>query len=307
MTIIDAHCDTLSLLKTPEQFISGETNVTLEKLQAGGVRLQCLAAFTSSAYHPDPTIQGFQLISMFNNIVNQSQQMIAVRTNEDLQKALSGEKMGLLLTVEGGELLLRSTSMLQILCALGVKMMSLSWNNDNPLCGGAGGENKGLTVLGKETIRQMEQLKILPDVSHASEKTFWDIAETISTVIAASHSNAYGVCSSKRNLKDDQILEIARRSGCIGICFYNAFLSEAPDPSLEDILKHIEYIAALAGCNCIGLGTDFDGADNLIPSEVRDASLLQAVPEALARLNYTQEQIERICWKNWADTFSQVL
>ena len=305
--MIDAHSDTLSLIPSPEAFADGTTQVTLKKLRQGGVCLQCLAVFNSTVHHPEPASYSLELISRFTELCRQYDQLLPVRTAADLKRAIAGEKIGVLLTVEGGELLLQSTSMLRILSTLGVKMMSLSWNNDNPLAGGAEGENKGLTPLGADALRQMEQLGILADVSHAGERTFWDIARHSTRPIVASHSNAYAVCKHKRSLKDEQIKEIARRSGCIGICFYQKFLSEAPHPSLKDVLAHIEHIAALVGPGFVGIGSDFDGADSLLPPELKDSAHLQAIPEALARLNYTQDQINAICWKNWADTLLRVL
>ena len=107
---------------------------------------------------------------------------------------------------------------------------------------------------------------ILIDVSHLSEKSFWDVIKISSSPIIATHSNAYEICNNPRNLKDEQIKAIAKSGGIIGICYYNEFLvkensDENSKADITDIVRQIKYIKNLVGIQYIGLGSDFDGMD----------------------------------------------
>jgi len=140
----------------------------------------------------------------------------------------------------------------------GVRIVSLSHNRDNPLCGGIKGDGRGLSVLGKETVTALIRNGITLDCSHCSDRAFWDICAATDGVFIATHSNSRTVCGEPRNLTDEQAKEIFRRGGLVGLNFFGAFLGDG-DP-VRALIAHIERFLALGGENCLAIGSDYDGA-----------------------------------------------
>ena len=155
---------------------------------------------------------------------------------------------------------------------LGYRLAALTWNEKNILGTGAGENScEGLTEIGKKAVRKMNEIGMIVDVSHANEKTFWDIAEISTKPFIASHSNARTLCDVPRNLTDEQIKAVAQSGGVIGVNGYIGFIKkcdfsspapiENPDlsskPDLKDLADHIDYIAGLVGVDYVGLGFDF--------------------------------------------------
>lgn len=147
---------------------------------------------------------------------------------------------------------------LELLHELGVRLYTMSGNRRNIFADGCGEKNpSGLSYLGVDLVKRLEDLGILIDVSHSSEKTFWDIFEVTSKgVVVASHSNARRICDNDRNLSDEQISAIAGRGGIIGISLHPTLVSDKP-PGLDQVIEHLEYLAKTAGHDHVGVGTDF--------------------------------------------------
>ena len=181
--------------------------------------------------------------------------------------------------------------------------MSLCWNNDNILCGGCEGENTGITDLGKQTLFQMEKHRIILDVSHMSDKSFWESFENYSLPICATHSVSRSVHNHKRNLTDEQFIEIAKRGGVCGINFYPPFLCDG-DADIDTVIKHIEYFMSLGGENHIGLGSDFDGI-GVAPDGLENSADICNLLDRLLALNYSEETVEKIAFKNFKNLFKQ--
>lgn len=160
----------------------------------------------------------------------------------------------------------------------------------------------GLTNLGKEYIKMLNKFNIIVDVSHASEKTFWDIVNITEKPIAATHSNVFNLCNNSRNLKDNQIKAIANSGGIIGICFYNDFLSNNHKSNVKDVVKHIQYIKDLVGIDFVGLGSDFDGMEyEETADELKDITQINNLVKELESEKFSQEEIEKIVWRNWSN------
>lgn len=189
--------------------------------------------------------------------------------------------------------------------AAGVKIMSLTWNDDTPLCGGVGypnggaDENKrGLTPLGKEYLSEMQKFGIILDTSHISDAGFYDVLESFDGRVCATHSNARAVCSYKRNLTDDMFLKLKERGGVAGINLCPDFLSDSKTASSEDVIKHIEHFLSLGGENNIGIGADFDGIDST-PSDIKSCADLHVLFDKLLKLNYSEDIINKISHQNF--------
>ena len=171
-----------------------------------------------------------------------------------------------ILAVEGGAVLNGKLENVERLSRDGVKIITITWKGDNELASGSFSEtDKGLTPFGKEAVSEMVKYGIVPDVSHLGEKSFYDLCKFTDFPFIASHSNAYSVNPHVRNLKDEQIKEIVRRKGLIGLNFYNTFLGEGN--SQEMLIRHAEHILNLCGENVLAMGSDFDGCS--INPEIR--------------------------------------
>lgn len=202
------------------------------------------------------------------------------------------------LAVEGGAVLNGKTENVEKLHRDGVKIITLTWNTDNELASGSFSEtDKGLTAFGKEAVKEMVKFGIVPDVSHLGEKSFYDLCEFTDFPFIASHSNAYSVNPHVRNLKDEQIKEIVRRKGLIGLNFYNAFLGEGN--SQEMLIKHAEYILNLGGENVLAMGSDFDGCS--INPEIRGIEKMGSLYSVFEK-HFGKKLTDKIFYEN-ANTY----
>lgn len=233
-------------------------------------------------------------------------------TAADIERIQAAGKVAVLLGLEGvygfeGEL-----GMFDVLYDLGFRHAMFTWNDDNEFAAGNEfySEDYGLTDLGVQAVKRMEELGMLIDVSHVSEKTFWDIMENTSCPIMASHSNAWSLCPCSRNLKDDQLRAIAERGGVIGMNTWRGFIKPKDAPAtVDDLAAHARYIADLIGPEHVGCGFDFanyfDDEDAMLPG-LAHAGEAQGFVHALERAGFSDTEIQAICWDNAMRLISKV-
>lgn len=205
---------------------------------------------------------------------------------------------------------------------LGVRMMTLTWNFPNELGFPAkvtegnlkgtlfDGDEYGLTETGIAFVKEMERLGIIIDVSHLNDAGIRDVLEHTSKPFVASHSNAKKVCGHPRNLNDDLIQAIDERGGVIGINYSSSFLrdweeGEEEVSRIEDMVKHVLYIRDLAGIDCIGLGSDFDGIDGEL--EIASPEDLPLLKKALREAGLKESEIEKIFYQNVLRLYKDIL
>lgn len=219
---------------------------------------------------------------------------------------MESNKIGVLLALEGGEGIF-DESALRIFYRLGVRMISLTWNQRNQFADGIAEleTNGGLTLQGKKIIREMEDRGIILDVSHIAPAGFWDIVKIARKPFLASHSNVMSICSHRRNLDDEQIKAIARNGGLIGINFEPEFLANNKKADISDVIRHIDYIRKLVGIESVVLGTDYDGIETT-PIGLEDLGKLDNLKKELLKKSYSMEEIEKISLKNWLDFFQKI-
>jgi len=156
-----------------------------------------------------------------------------------------------------------------------------------------------LTDFGKKVVRRCEELGVIVDLSHGSEKIMSDVFEITTKPVAATHSNSQSVFYHRRNLTDEQFLEIKKRGGIVGISLCKHHVSDEP-VSITDVIKHIDYYMSLGGENTVCFGCDFDGA--AVPADVGDISGVAKICGELKKIGYDDTLIENIMHKN-ADGF----
>ena len=328
MKVWDLHCDTLSELRraekngTPASFAHNDLHIDLEKLQAGDYMLQCLAAFVNLADPTpgaDPLVTALEEIDVFKRIMAKYPDRIApVYTAADIRKNAEAGKISGLLTVEEGGCCKGSLGVLRRMYELGVRMMTLTWNHDNELAapqanpGGplAAQTQRGLTETGFAFLAEMERLHMIVDVSHLSDRGFWDIAEHSTRPFAASHSNCRALAPHCRNLTDEMIRVMAEKGGLVGLNYCSGFLDDQPRPELcrsttALMARHAAHFKQVGGIEIIGLGSDFDGIGGKL--EMGDCSKLPLLAEALRKEGFTEDEVEQIFFRNARRFFEENL
>lgn len=195
----------------------------------------------------------------------------------------------------------------------GMRIGSLCWNEENELAAGAKANMEvGLKPLGKRVIEEMIRLGMLIDVSHANEKTFYDIIEYKKAFVIATHSNARALCDHPRNLTDEQIIAIAKRNGLIGINSAPVFVH--PDKNKQDIphlVKHMQYIKELVGIKYIALGMDFmdyfKGYETFHTKGLEDCTKMQKLIYEMEKQGFTEDEIKAIAYKNALRKIKEVI
>lgn len=216
----------------------------------------------------------------------------------ELDAAARAGKAAAFLSVEGAELLPDREDALQIAYDAGVRMIAPVWNRCSRFgCPAAVDQEQGLTGTGRRLVQDCAARGIIVDVSHLSEKGFWEVCEAIDQPFTASHSNARGLCRHPRNLTDRQFAEIARRGGLVGINLYTPFLVRQSDSSIDDVIDHIERFLGLYGEKTVALGCDFDGCD-LLPAGIDGAADLYRLADRMSALGYTQQTVDDLFYEN---------
>ena len=209
--------------------------------------------------------------------------------------------------MEGGEALAGDLGVLRILYRLGVRSLTLTWNGRNELGDGVGEGKRasGLSLLGCAVVVEMNRLGMLVDVSHLSEKGFWDVAGVSRQPFAATHANCRALCHHPRNLTDVQIEHLAKTGGVLGLSFVPGFIHSSK-PGIEQFIRHVDYIASRFGTDCIGLGSDFDGMDEYTPG-LRDVTCFPYLAEELLARGYSDSIVSDIMGGNWMRLLTKVL
>lgn len=322
MKYIDMHCDTiLGWLEQEEKgkivsFTKSDLSIDLEKLKEGECLIQNFALFTDQKKEQVPEKQTMKLYDMYCRMLEQNCNRIApVLRFEDIEKNEKEGKISALLTLEEGDVVFEDLAMLRNYYRLGVRMIALTWNYPNSIGFPNVSMNDftdykavdilqkpnnvdGLTAFGKRYIAEMERLGIIVDVSHLSDAGFWDVVENCKKPFVASHSNARALCNQARNLSDDMIRALAQKGGVMGLNFCADFLNDRHDDQsmISDMIAHIDHIRKVGGIDVIGIGSDFDGIHSDV--EIKDASYMQLLKDALFAHDYTKEEVEKIFYKN---------
>ena len=227
------------------------------------------------------------------------------RTSDELARAEREGKCAAILSVEGGAVLGGRLDRIQKLHAMGVRLITLTWNGANELGCGCGKRCAGgLTPLGKEAVREMERTGVAVDVSHLSRRGFRDVAGLARAPFLASHSNCNAVYRHPRSLTDRQIDCIITRGGLIGINLYRAFLGRPGSAGFAAAHRHIRHVLERGGEHVLALGSDFDGCE-LEPC-FAGVEKLEAFQDYLLANGMPQEQADALFYKN-AEKFFQTL
>ncbi|MBO9598895.1 MAG: dipeptidase [Cohnella sp.] len=307
--IFDAHCDVLSkLLDRPElDFVQGQEglDVTFERMQASGIRFQNFAVYLPERCSGDFKYV-LESIDLFHERILSVPRMRFIRAKSDLRRVLDEDRIGALLSLEGVDSLQGNLAYLRILYRLGVRLVGITWNRANWAADGVLEPRKGgFTAAGMKLIEECNRLGLIMDVSHLSERGFWELLEASRKPVVASHSNASAVSPRLRNLSDAQIESLIQNGGVMGITFVPPFVSTEQPVPIDRILLHIDHVCALGGKRHIGFGSDFDGIREWIVG-LEHAGHYDRLANLLLK-HYSEVDVELFLYGNWSRFFMEQL
>jgi membrane dipeptidase len=312
--IFDAHADFLMNLRLGHSVIDGrnESNhISLPSLIAGNVKLEVFAAFVGDRDGGHPTVQALEQILWYRRLLEGwgCGAILPVTDLGSLDAVAKAGTIGALLSVEGGEAASGSILVLELLHSLGVRLVTLLWNQQNeighPAVDTVTADEK-LKPFGRECIGYMNRHGMAVDVSHLNAGGFWDALLHSEKPVIASHSNAHALCRHPRNVTDDQIRAIIACRGFIGLNFASPLLNQSADATVEDIVLHALHILELGGEDVLGFGSDFDGIEKA-PIDINGAQDFPAVMKALEKAIPGRDLLERIAYRNFRRFLTTIL
>jgi membrane dipeptidase len=236
--VIDGHAD------TPQRFVDEgwdfvgaleNGHLNLETARRGGLSAEFFAIWVQpDEWRGRYAHRTLQLIDGVYEQLRKHPHELALALNAaDVRRAHAAGKFCVLLGIEGGHSIESSLALLRIYHGLGVRYMTLTWANSNDWADSSGdiddpntAHHNGLTHFGREVVREMNRLGMMVDVSHVSDKTFWDVMETTHAPVIASHSSARALASAPRNLTDEQLRAVATSDGIVMVNFYASFVDD---------------------------------------------------------------------------------
>ena len=277
MRLFDMHCDTLYRAYTENSGLSDDSfHISFNKTKGIAPYIQCLAVWIPDEYRGEDAWELFCGCAEKLSAELKDKAVTWCRSADDIRRVTEEKGKGIILTVEGGAVLGGRAERIPVLYDMGVRMMTLTWNDRNELGDGIGeAEDRGLTPFGKECVRIMEDCGIIIDLSHAGEKLFYDVAGIARKPFVTSHSNIRTITPQRRNLTEDEFRCLMRMGGITGLNFCAEFLNNnKTNAKMYDIIKHAQTFIELGGKSFIAMGADFDGAD--IPADMKG---VETMPE----------------------------
>jgi membrane dipeptidase len=308
MKFIDLHTDTIPrLYDHPNETLTNNTGmITLDSLKEKGSLATFFSLFFDLGQVEQPFERANEFLAIFKREMNANQDtIIHTRTFDEYLTNKKNNKISAFLTLEGAEAFEGDMDKFAHFVKEGVRLITLTWNYENEVAF-PNGSQEGLKKLGFELIEAMNHEKVIIDVSHLSDKGFYDVLETSKKPFTASHSNARFITGHKRNLTDDMMKKLATKGGITGLNFAPQFLSENRENVLiEDFIKHIQHIINIGGENFLALGSDFDGIDE--NKVIKNFGEMDTFVQILEMAKLKESLIEKVCYLNAENFLREVL
>lgn len=323
--------------------------VDLPRLQEGGIHVPFFALWVPTYYPGAEAVRRtLDLRDAMQGVFDKYPDRIQLATSaRDIERIVGQKKIAAVLTVEGGHQIDDDLGVLRMYRRMGILSMTLThfrnnhWGDsstDKP-------EHNGLTDFGKQVVREMNRIGMIVDISHVSDKTFYDALEVSTKPVIASHSSCFVYSDVPRNMKDDMFRALAKNGGVVGVNFSSSFLSqkdadelkthiaernqEQPNltgadldafaakeqlslhpkvgnATVEDAAECIDHIVKVAGIDHVGIGSDFDGIPT-VPQGLEDVSKMPNLTAALLKRGYTEKDIRKIMGENFLRVVREVV
>ena len=355
--VIDTHNDITTPMANDDFDLNGtppapyRTNIA--RMKQGGLTAEFFSLYVKPWYvaHGGAARRTLDMIDTVYRAVERNPRDLMIATSvADIRRAKRLNKIAALMGIEGGHAIEDSLPTLREFYRLGVRYMTLTWNNTNNWADAGRGEKKygGLSDYGREVVREMNRLGMLVDVSHVSDETMSDALDVSKAPIIASHSSARALSNVPRNIPDDLLKRIAKNGGVVQVNFYSEFVDEAtvkpqsderearlkpqqdainkkykddperlaeegdkleaanplPPLPISKLIDHIDHIVKVAGIDHVGLGADFDGANDM-PEGAQDVSMLPNITYELLKRGYSEQDIRKILGENFLRVFAE--
>lgn len=305
---LDTHCDTPMFFPQGINFGSRDPRilVDLHKMDEGRQDATIMVAYLPQPTD-QPTAYADNIFDKINDIIAQNSAYLALaRTPDDLWMNKHLGKKSIMLGIENGHALDGKIENLHHFAQRGIVYMTLCHNGDNDICDSAKGctTHNGVSKFGQEVIHDMNRLGIMVDLSHASEKSFYDALELSEQPIVCSHSSCRALCDHPRNLTDEQMRALAAKGGVMQVTLYNGFLVKDGEATIKDAMCHLEHAIDVMGIDHVGIGTDFDG-DGGILGLANSAELIQFTRQLMVR-RFSEQDIQKIWGGNFLRVMQQV-
>ena len=248
-----------------------------------------------------------QIFDKIEEIVQQNYQYLSLaHTPDDLFDNKRHGLKSIMLGIENGLALGGDLQQLQHFAGRGVVYMTLCHNGDNDICDSARGSSthNGVSHFGEQVIQEMNRLGMMVDLSHASEKSFYDALNISRLPIVCSHSSCRALCDHPRNLTDEQMRALAAKGGVMQVTIYDGFLRKNGGACILDVMNHLEHAIKVMGIDHVGIGTDFDG-DGGVPGLADSSELINFTRQLLKR-HYSESDIQKIWGGNFLRVMKQV-
>ena len=311
MRLFDLHCATaLAIYRKNARLRENDCHVSLEKAACFDNYVQNFAFFASPRLDNDAGYANYLLAydKLMDEVKENIDLVTVAKTSYELRCGIAEKKTVILPAVEDARILGNDINRLDVLKKNGTWYLTLLWGGDTVI-GGSHNTNNGLTDFGKQVVCGCFERGIVPDISHASENSADDIislAYEHKKPVIASHSNSYSVYSHSRNLRDKHLNAINELGGIVGISLCNSHLADKKDEETDvyDVVKHIEYYMANGAADFLCMGADWDGTD--LPCGFSDIRDVYKIYEELLRLNYSEDSIDKIFYRNALDFYTGI-
>lgn len=321
--IFDGHSDIFSDVRYKRE--AGETQVLknhhLERLRKGGIGGGCFVIWADTFNGFDPKDEMDAIVKALQAEMAETEDFVLVHNRAEAEAAQKAGKFAILLGIEGLAGIGEDLSRIDALYEISARHAMLTWNEENPLATGVkGNPDRGVTALGRKAIQKIQEKKMILDVSHLNEKSFWDVMDVSNGPILASHSNAKALAGAARNLTDDQLKAIRDTNGLVGLNGFNDFISDIKEEQdVDHLVNHASYIADKIGVEHLGFGFDFfeflntdfmksysDQEDSLLRG-MEDCSKVPVLMEKLRKAGFTEKDLEMIGGGNWLNLIQRVM
>ena len=297
MYIVDTHCDSLLTVNSERGLINSHN------LSARYPQLQLFAEFVPAKGMPTE-YRRKRVFGLLDVYISECQRLriLPVRDCQELNYAVENGMRSSILAIEGGGGLLPDSPEIDTLYRMGLRVMGLCWDTNELATSAWDREDLGLTEAGRQMVDVLSAYGIIIDVSHLSDRSFYEVVERTAYPVIATHSNFRDICKSPRNLTLDMAKRIASRGGIIGLNVYPAFLSDSGRADKSDILRHVDYCLEHLGEDVLCFGCDIDGVEAYPEGFSQDESIHDRLVDILLE-RYSEGVVEKIAGLNAINFF----
>lgn len=285
--------------------------VDIHKMHEGGLDATFMVAYLRQLERDNnslsaATAKADRLLTLIKQRISECEGVAVAYTPDELYKNKQSGIKSVVLGIENGYAIAKDISNIRRYSGMGVAYMTLCHNGDNDICDSARGtsEHNGLSSFGRDVVKEMNRVGMMIDLSHASEKTFYDVLELSACPVICSHSSSRALCDHPRNLTDHQMKTLAQKGGVAQVCMYGGFLKKGGEATVIDAVNHIMYMVDVMGVERVGVGSDFDGGGGLPGLE--DASWFNSLTRRLIAEGLTFDDLKKIWGENFVSVWSRI-